>query len=61
MWVYDPPMTSTIPLGRWVGNTGCPAKSSTKCGHPSRELLPHSDYHINISYFGLCCHIHCSN
>jgi hypothetical protein len=35
MWVYDPPMTFTILSGRWVGNTGCPAKSSTKCGHAS--------------------------
>jgi hypothetical protein len=23
------------PIGRWVGNTGCPAKSSTKGGHPT--------------------------
>jgi hypothetical protein len=29
-WVYDPPMTFTILSGRWVGDTGCPAKSSTK-------------------------------
>jgi hypothetical protein len=29
-WVYDPPMTFTILSGMWVGNTGCPAKSSTK-------------------------------
>jgi hypothetical protein len=29
-WVYDPPMTFTILSGRWVDNTGCPAKSSTK-------------------------------
>jgi hypothetical protein len=33
--VYDPPMTFTILRGSWVGNTGCPAKSSTKGGHPS--------------------------
>jgi hypothetical protein len=33
-WVYDSPMTFTILSGRWVGNTGCPAKSSTKGGHP---------------------------
>jgi hypothetical protein len=33
--VYDPPMTFTILSGRWVGNTGCPAKSSTKGGHPN--------------------------
>jgi hypothetical protein len=33
--VYDPLMTFTILSGRWVGNTGCPAKSSTKGGHPS--------------------------
>jgi hypothetical protein len=32
--VYDPPMTFTILSGRWVGNTGCLAKSSTKGGHP---------------------------
>jgi hypothetical protein len=32
--VYDLPMTFTILSGRWVGNTGCPAKSSTKGGHP---------------------------
>jgi hypothetical protein len=34
VWVYDPPMTFTILSGRWVGNTGCPAKSSTEGGHP---------------------------
>jgi hypothetical protein len=28
--VYDPPVTFKILSGRWVGNTGCPAKSSTK-------------------------------
>jgi hypothetical protein len=33
-WVYDSPMTFTILSGTWVGNTGCPAKSSTKSGHP---------------------------
>jgi hypothetical protein len=33
-WVYDPPVTFTILSGRWVGNTGCPAKPSTKGGHP---------------------------
>jgi hypothetical protein len=33
--VYDSPMIFTILSGRWVGNTGCPAKSSTKGGHPS--------------------------
>jgi hypothetical protein len=33
-WVYDPPMIFTILSGRWVDNTGCPAKSSTKGGHP---------------------------
>jgi hypothetical protein len=33
--VYDPPMTFTILSDRWVGNTGCPAKSSTKGGHPT--------------------------
>jgi hypothetical protein len=32
MWVYDPLMTFTFLSGRWV--TGCPAKSSTKGGHP---------------------------
>jgi hypothetical protein len=32
--VYDPPVTFTILSSRWVGNTGCPAKSSTKVGHP---------------------------
>jgi hypothetical protein len=32
--VYGPPMTFTILSDRWVGNTGCPAKSSTKGGHP---------------------------
>jgi hypothetical protein len=35
MWVYDLPMTFTILSGRWVGNTGCPAKLSTKGGHPT--------------------------
>jgi hypothetical protein len=34
MLVYDPPMTFKILAGRWVGNTGCPAKSLTKGGHP---------------------------
>jgi hypothetical protein len=34
-WVYDPPMTFMILSGRRVGNTGCPAKSSTKGGHPN--------------------------
>jgi hypothetical protein len=29
-WVYDPPMTFTILSGRWVGDTGCTAKSSTE-------------------------------
>jgi hypothetical protein len=38
-WVYDPPMTSTILSGRWVGDTGCPTKSSTKGGHPIAEEL----------------------
>jgi hypothetical protein len=33
--VYDPPMTFTILSGRWVGNTGCPTKSSMKGGHPN--------------------------
>jgi hypothetical protein len=33
--VYDPPMTFTILSGRWVANTGCPAKSSMKGGHPT--------------------------
>jgi hypothetical protein len=37
MWVYDPPMTFTILSGRWVGNTGCPAQSSTKGGHPNHD------------------------
>jgi hypothetical protein len=32
-WVYDPPIIFTILSGRWVGNTGCPPKSSTKGGH----------------------------
>jgi hypothetical protein len=36
--VYDPPMTFTILSGRWVGDNGCPAKSSTKGGHPKVEL-----------------------
>jgi hypothetical protein len=39
--VYDPPMTFTILSGRWDGNTGCPAKSSTKRGHPTHMS---SDY-----------------
>jgi hypothetical protein len=33
--VYDPPMTFTILSGRWVGNTGCPANSTTKVGRPN--------------------------
>jgi hypothetical protein len=36
-WVCDPPMTFTILSGRWVGNTGCPVKSSTKGGHPNPQ------------------------
>jgi hypothetical protein len=39
-WVYDPPMTFTILSGRWVDNTGCPANSSTKGGHPRVEPTP---------------------
>jgi hypothetical protein len=35
MWVYDSPMTFMILSDRWVSNTGCPAKSSMKGGHPS--------------------------
>jgi hypothetical protein len=35
--VYDPPMICTILSGRWVGNTVCPAKSSTKGGHPNSD------------------------
>jgi hypothetical protein len=38
-WVYYPPMTYTILSGRWVGNTGCPAKSSTQGGHPILHVL----------------------
>jgi hypothetical protein len=38
-WVYDPPMTFTILSGRWVGNTGYPAKSSAKGGHPNANTL----------------------
>jgi hypothetical protein len=34
-WVNDPPMIFTILSGRWVGNTGCPEKSSSKGGHPT--------------------------
>jgi hypothetical protein len=37
--VNDPPMTFIILLGRWVGNTGCPTKSSTKGGHPMLTCL----------------------
>jgi hypothetical protein len=37
--VYDPTMTFTILSGRWVGNTGCPAKSLTKGGHPIENLI----------------------
>jgi hypothetical protein len=36
--VYDPPRTFTILSGRWVGNTWCPAKSSTKGGHPNCRM-----------------------
>jgi hypothetical protein len=36
--VYDLPMTFTILSGRWVGNTGCTAKSSTKGGHPTSKV-----------------------
>jgi hypothetical protein len=43
MWVYDPPVTFTILLGRWVGNTGCPEKSSTKGGHPMHKPYPDSN------------------
>jgi hypothetical protein len=50
VWVYDPPMTFTILSGRWVGNTGCPAKSSTKGGHPRYPYVltnPIDNYHGN--------------
>jgi hypothetical protein len=43
--VYDPPMTFTILSGRWVGNIGCPAKSSTKDGHPKLMLLLNGEGH----------------
>jgi hypothetical protein len=36
--VHDLPITFTILPGRWVGNTGCPAKSSTKGGHQWRSV-----------------------
>jgi hypothetical protein len=39
MCMYDPPMTFTILSGRWVGNTGCPTKLSTKdVLHDSRSF-----------------------
>jgi hypothetical protein len=37
-WVYDTPMKCMILSGRWVGNTGCPAKSSMKGGHPTYHM-----------------------
>jgi hypothetical protein len=52
-WVYNLPMTFTILSGRWVGNTGCPAKSSTKGGHPRSNLEDrHSHVHRreNLKY-----------
>jgi hypothetical protein len=36
-------MTFTILSGRWVGNTGCPTKSSTKGGHPTKPVRQHED------------------
>jgi hypothetical protein len=50
-WVYDPPMTFTIISGRWVGNTGCPAKLSTKGGHPSQTV----DNTNKADMWGECC------
>jgi hypothetical protein len=46
--VYDPPMTFTIILDRWVDNTGCPTKSSTKGGHPILEA------HHKILHLSAC-------
>jgi hypothetical protein len=51
-WVHDPPMTFTILSGRWVGNTGCPAKSSTKgLGVPQnrrRKVVTLSPRHFSV-------------
>jgi hypothetical protein len=44
-WVYDPPVTFTILSGRWVGDTGCPAKSSAKGGHPTQTQLTMENIH----------------
>jgi hypothetical protein len=40
--VHDLPMTFTILSSRWVGDTGCPTKSSTKGGHPIYRM--HTDF-----------------
>jgi hypothetical protein len=45
--VYDPPVTFTILLGRWVGNTGCPAKSLTKGGHPKYSTINNIQWNSN--------------
>jgi hypothetical protein len=51
MWVYDPPMTFAILSGRWVGDTGCPTKSSTKgLGVPQnrrRKVVTLATSHFN--------------
>jgi hypothetical protein len=54
-WVYDLPMTFMILLGRWVGNTGCPAKSSTKGGHRTGDTASsnHLIGHWNWSECGV--------
>jgi hypothetical protein len=48
--VYDPPMTFTILSGRWVGNTGCPAKSSSKGGHPKWQAHVNMVINLCVSY-----------
>jgi hypothetical protein len=44
--VYDPSVTFTILSGRWVGNTGCPAKSSTKGGQPRKRIWQETVLHV---------------
>jgi hypothetical protein len=44
------PVKFTVLSGRWVGNTGCPAKSPTKGGHPS-PTLQRDTLSKNIFYY----------
>jgi hypothetical protein len=64
-WMYNPPMRFTILSDRWVGNTGCPAKSSTKGGHPSRSAtMSFSQVQRVLTvehYLASCSYLTCQN